>query len=70
MTVRKGSNFITNIEKQEADLTTDLLMNAVWKKKHFKSYNFDAMGSALDVGHLHPLLKVRTEFRKIFLEMG
>ncbi|XP_034939536.1 phenylalanine--tRNA ligase alpha subunit isoform X2 [Chelonus insularis] len=70
MVVKKGSNFSTNIEKLEADLTSDLLVNDAWKEKKFKPYNFDAMGSALDIGHLHPLLKVRTEFRKIFLEMG
>ncbi|XP_015117399.1 phenylalanine--tRNA ligase alpha subunit isoform X1 [Diachasma alloeum] len=68
--VRKGRNFVTKIEKQEADLTADLLVNNSWKEKKFKPYNFDALGAALDVGHLHPLLKVRTEFRKIFLEMG
>ncbi|KAK0093271.1 hypothetical protein PV326_013917 [Microctonus aethiopoides] len=68
--VKKGQNFVTKIEKPEADLTADLLVNGAWKEKNFKHYNFDAMGSALDIGHLHPLLKVRTEFRKIFLEMG
>lgn len=66
----KGESFSTKIEKQEADLTADLLINETYKEKKFKPYNFDALGSALDVGHLHPLLKVRTEFRKIFLEMG
>ncbi|XP_015599229.1 phenylalanine--tRNA ligase alpha subunit isoform X2 [Cephus cinctus] len=68
--IRKGSNFSTKIVKQEADLTADLLVNGAWKEKKFKPYNFDALGSALEVGHLHPLLKVRSEFRKIFLEMG
>lgn len=68
--MKKGQNFVTKIEKPEADLTADLLVNGAWKEKNFKHYNFDAMGSALEVGHLHPLLKVRTEFRKIFLEMG
>ncbi|XP_043281076.1 phenylalanine--tRNA ligase alpha subunit isoform X2 [Venturia canescens] len=68
--VRKGPNFSTKIEKQEADLTADLLVSGAWKEKKFKPYNFDALGTALEVGHLHPLLKVRAEFRKIFLEMG
>lgn len=66
----KGEFFSTKIEKQEADVTADLLVNDAWKEKKFKPYNFDALGSALDIGHLHPLLKVRSEFRKIFLEMG
>lgn len=68
--VTKGPNFSTKLEKLEADITSDLLANGAWKEKKFKPYNFSALGSALDVGHLHPLLKVRTEFRKIFVEMG
>ncbi|KAJ4932230.1 hypothetical protein JOQ06_010655 [Pogonophryne albipinna] len=41
-----------------------------WKEKKFKPYNFEALGVAPDCGHLHPLMKVRTQFRQIFLEMG
>lgn len=41
-----------------------------WKNKTFKAYNFDALGVPPATGHLHPLLKVRTEIRQIFLEMG
>ncbi|XP_076624115.1 phenylalanine--tRNA ligase alpha subunit isoform X1 [Colletes latitarsis] len=66
----KGPNFMTKVEKLETELTADLLVNGAWKNKKFKPYNFSALGSALEVGHLHPLLKVRNEFRKIFLEMG
>jgi len=36
----------------------------------FKKYNFQTLGTPLKGGHLHPLLKVREEFRHIFLEMG
>ncbi|KZC15056.1 PREDICTED: phenylalanine--tRNA ligase alpha subunit [Dufourea novaeangliae] len=68
--VRKGLNFTTKVEKLETELTADLLVNGAWKTKKFKPYNFSALGSALEIGHLHPLLKVRSEFRKIFLEMG
>ena len=42
----------------------------LWKEKKFKELNLDAMGTMPEGGHLHPLLKVRTEIRKIFLEMG
>ena len=68
--LEKGPNFTTTIEKQETELTADLLANGAWKDKKFKPYNFNALGATLEVGHLHPLLKVRSEFRKIFLEMG
>ncbi|XP_011638356.1 phenylalanine--tRNA ligase alpha subunit isoform X1 [Pogonomyrmex barbatus] len=70
MHLEKGPNFSTKLEKLEADLTSDLLINGAWKDKKFKPYNFDAFGTTLQVGHLHPLMKVRHEFRKIFLEMG
>ncbi|XP_003402687.1 phenylalanine--tRNA ligase alpha subunit isoform X1 [Bombus terrestris] len=68
--LEKGPNFTTTIEKQETELTADLLINGAWKDRKFKPYNFEALGATLEVGHLHPLLKVRSEFRKIFLEMG
>ncbi|KAK2589335.1 hypothetical protein KPH14_007883 [Odynerus spinipes] len=68
--LKKGPKFSMQTEKLETDLTAELIANGAWKDKKFKPYNFEARGSALDVGHLHPLLKVRSEFRKIFLEMG
>ncbi|KAG7208281.1 hypothetical protein KM043_014524 [Ampulex compressa] len=68
--IEKGSNFSLKVEKLETELTVDLLANGAWKEKKFKPYNFEALGSALEIGHLHPLLKVKSEFRQIFLEMG
>lgn len=47
-----------------------MLINDRWNQLTFKDYNFDAKGSDLDCGALHPLLKVKSEFRQIFLEMG
>jgi hypothetical protein len=41
-----------------------------WKDASFKKYNFAAAGVPTDGGALHPLLKVREEFRNIFFEMG
>lgn len=41
-----------------------------WKNATFKKYNFDAVGVAPSGGALHPLMKVRQEFREIFFEMG
>uniref|UniRef100_A0A8D3CMC8 phenylalanine--tRNA ligase n=1 Tax=Scophthalmus maximus TaxID=52904 RepID=A0A8D3CMC8_SCOMX len=68
--ITKGSSFSTTITKQETELTPEMVANGSWKEKKFKPYNFDAMGVAPDCGHLHPLMKVRTQFRQIFLEMG
>lgn len=41
-----------------------------WKTEEFKQYNFNAVGIQPQGGHLHPLMKVREEFRQIFFEMG
>lgn len=70
MIVTKGPDFSLNIDKPETDLTTALLQSGEWKEKKFKDYNFDALGMPAERGHLHPLLKVREQFRQIFLEMG
>ncbi len=45
-------------------------LSGSWKTLHFKQYNFNAKGMMPSYGCLHPLLKVRTEYRQIFLEMG
>ncbi|XP_013887485.1 phenylalanine--tRNA ligase alpha subunit, partial [Austrofundulus limnaeus] len=68
--ITKGSSFSTTVSKQETELTSDMIATGSWKEKKFKPYNFEAMGIAPDCGHLHPLMKVRTQFRQIFLEMG
>lgn len=70
MLVEKGADFSLKIEKPETDLTTALLQSGDWKNKKFKDYNFNALGMPAERGHLHPLLKVREQFRQIFLEMG
>ena len=47
-----------------------MIANGSWKTANFKAYNFEALGIQPQRGHLHPLLKVRAEYRQIFLEMG
>jgi phenylalanyl-tRNA synthetase alpha chain len=44
--------------------------SGAWKQAEFKKYNFAAEGTPTDGGALHPLLKVREEFRQIFFDMG
>lgn len=50
--------------------TISLAGSGSWRTKSFKSYNFKALGVPPAAGHLHPLMKVRSEYRQIFLEMG
>jgi len=68
--VTKGQNFATERVKFETELTTEMLRKGTWKDAKFKSYNFNSEGVAGTGGHLHPLLRVREQFREIFLEMG
>ncbi|KAI3659541.1 hypothetical protein MP638_005227 [Amoeboaphelidium occidentale] len=68
--IEKGPQFSLKIAKQATDLTQEVLASGAWKNEQFKSYNFNAMGLQPASGHLHPLMKVREEFRKIFFEMG
>eukprot|EP01049_Picozoa_sp_SAG25_P004260 SAG25_NODE_264_length_10707_cov_19.216043_12_plen_142_part_00 len=41
-----------------------------WKDLKFKPYNLSAAGKTENGGYLHPLMKVRTQFREVFLELG
>ncbi|XP_066303843.1 phenylalanine--tRNA ligase alpha subunit-like [Branchiostoma lanceolatum] len=68
--LKKGSGFSTSVTKLDTDLTPEMINSGLWKEKKFKPYNFDALGVPPVSGHLHPLLKVRAQFRQIFLEMG
>lgn len=68
--VKKGRAFALNLHKLATDLTADVVQSKSWQNLQFKAYNFDAAGLPTQGGHLHPLLKVREEFRQIFLEMG
>lgn len=69
-TISKGPNFSLKIEKLITDLSSELLHSGAWKTAPFKKYNFDAEAALPATGALHPLLKVREEFRNIFFEMG
>ncbi|ORX61421.1 hypothetical protein DM01DRAFT_1299365 [Hesseltinella vesiculosa] len=68
--VTKGSEFALEIKKEATDITYEMLQTGEWKNASFKKYNFDAVGVPPTGGHLHPLMKVRQEFREIFFEMG
>lgn len=68
--VDKGPKYATEVKSYETDLTAEMLASGAWKDAEFKQYNFAAKGEPTVGGSLHPLLKVRDEFRNIFFEMG
>ena len=63
--LHKGPNFALEITKEETELTADMLASGSWKTANFKAYNFNALGADQHAGALHPLSKVREEFRKV-----
>lgn len=68
--VEKGVKFSTTIAKLETDITSEMVASGSWEKAAFKPYNFNSQGIAPDSGALHPLNKVREEFRQIFFSLG
>ena len=69
-TIRKGPKYAKDIPSEATDLTAEMLANGSWQSTNFKPYNFKALGSVQNAGALHPLNKVRTEFRNIFFNQG
>ncbi len=70
--VAKGAQFALEIKKSETTLTVDMVQKSsnLWKSVNFKQYNLNALGADIGGGSLHPLLKVKSEIRKILMNMG
>ena len=68
--VEKGPKFSLEIVKEDTDLTAEMIASGAWKTVKLKPYNFKSLGAPQHAGALHPLNKVRHEFRQIFFEMG
>lgn len=57
--------------EQKADLSyQDIQNNNYLNHDLFKAINLNSKGKQISCGGLHPLMKMRTEFRNILLEMG
>lgn len=69
-TVTKGPKYAKEIPVEVTDLTADMLVDDSWQSANFKPYNFNALGASQNAGALHPLNKVRTEFRNLFFNQG
>lgn len=69
-TVTKGPKYAKDIPIEHTDLTTEMLHSGSWKTATFKPYNLKAQGAYQTGGALHPINKVRSEFRDIFFNVG
>ena len=68
--VEKGPKYAKVMPVEVTDLTADMLASGEWETANFKPYNFNALGASQSAGALHPLNKVRKEFRDIFFHLG
>lgn len=68
--VKKGPQWALEIAEMKTDLTAEMLQDGSWETTIFKPYNFRALGEPQMSGSLHPLNKVREEFRRIFFDQG
>lgn len=69
--ISKGPNFSDKIVVLKADLTMEDINKGTWEDRSlFKGMNLKAKGKELHQGGLHPLMKMRSQFRQILLEMG
>lgn len=68
--ISKGEDFTLSPAKPQIDISPEMISSGSWRTTEFKPYNFNALGVPAPTGHLHPMLKVREQFRQIFLEMG
>ncbi|KXT03402.1 hypothetical protein AC579_3968 [Pseudocercospora musae] len=68
--VTKGPKWAKEIPVEVTDLTMEMMQDGSWKTANWKPYNFNTLGAEQHAGALHPLNKVREEFRKIFFYQG
>lgn len=69
--ILKGEDFSNELKVLKVDLTMEDIIKETFKdKSNFKKLNFNAKGKVVENGGLHPLYKMRSEFRIILLEMG
>lgn len=67
--ISKGPSFSQQMHEYATNLTFESTINDEYKKLTLKDYNFDTK-LRCESGNLHPLMKIKSEIKKIFLELG
>ncbi|AFM98686.1 phenylalanyl-tRNA synthetase subunit alpha [Encephalitozoon hellem ATCC 50504] len=52
------------------ELTSEMILDGTYKGLTFKHYNFNTKGNTPQGGSIHPLMKIREDFKRIFIELG
>lgn len=58
------------IQEEISQITSAIIKNDEWKQKTIRPYDIHAFAPALYGGKAHPLVKLISEIRQIFVEMG
>jgi phenylalanyl-tRNA synthetase alpha chain len=58
------------IQEEISQITSSIIKNNEWKQKTIRPYDIHAFAPALHGGKPHPLVKLISEIRQIFVEMG
>lgn len=69
-TLLKTATFARDLPRPIKKLTLKVLEDGDWKSRPMKPFNLNSRGLALSSGYLHPLMKMRTRYTQIFLDMG
>ncbi len=67
---KPGPDFAAEKKEEFADVSADMLKRKDFNELHFKPFNLNSLGKEITCGSLHPLMKVRSTFREILLELG
>jgi phenylalanyl-tRNA synthetase alpha chain len=68
-----GKNLVETgfeIKEEISQVTSAVIKNSEWKQKTIRPYDIYAFAPALHGGKPHPLVKLISEIRQIFVEMG
>ncbi|ADM11922.1 phenylalanyl-tRNA synthetase subunit beta [Encephalitozoon intestinalis ATCC 50506] len=67
--VTKGPMFFDSTS-YAAELTSEMILDGTYKNLSFKHYNFNTTGNIPRCGSIHPLMKIKEDFKRIFIELG
>lgn len=68
--IKKGEKYGSKLLEYANEITAEMIVSGEYKNLKFKPYNFETIGKLPEKGNLHPLMKMKEEFRTIFLSMG